>query len=177
MCNAWNHSPGCACGWGGIGHKGRSSGGWSNQLYRLWSPGTTRTWKYPSNDFCSPTTCPRCGARVFFVRHNGGSVWFDSLGPPWPKHACFDDDYLGQSLRYALVKDVSADSKTTFGIVTEVVIGSDPEMWVRVVVECSGGTRINQKITVPVSWDLTELAGSLVIITKVDHDHITLLKI
>jgi hypothetical protein len=27
---------------------------------------------------------------VYFVRHNGGSVWFDSLGWPWEKHPCFD---------------------------------------------------------------------------------------
>jgi hypothetical protein len=27
---------------------------------------------------------------VFFIRHNGGSVWVDELGWPWPKHACFD---------------------------------------------------------------------------------------
>lgn len=27
---------------------------------------------------------------VYFVQHNGGSVWFDELGQPWPKHPCFD---------------------------------------------------------------------------------------
>jgi hypothetical protein len=27
---------------------------------------------------------------VYWVRHNGGSVWIDELGPPWPKHPCFD---------------------------------------------------------------------------------------
>jgi hypothetical protein len=26
---------------------------------------------------------------VFFVRYNGGSVWLDALGVPWPKHACY----------------------------------------------------------------------------------------
>ena len=38
---------------------------------------------------CRPAECPRCGASVFFVRHNGGSVWLDDLGPPWPIHSCF----------------------------------------------------------------------------------------
>jgi hypothetical protein len=42
------------------------------------------------DDFCRSTTCPQCGARVFFIRHNGGSVWVDELGWPWPKHGCFD---------------------------------------------------------------------------------------
>lgn len=42
------------------------------------------------DDFCRRTKCPVCEARVYFVRHNGGSIWFDSLGWPWPKHQCFD---------------------------------------------------------------------------------------
>ena len=38
-----------------------------------------------------PAKCPKCAQRVYFVEHNGGSVWFDEpLGPPWPKHPCFD---------------------------------------------------------------------------------------
>ena len=34
--------------------------------------------------------CPKCGNRAWFLRHNGGSFWVDALGPPWPKHPCFD---------------------------------------------------------------------------------------
>ena len=36
--------------------------------------------------------CPRCPQMVYLVRHNGGSVWLDELGWPWPKHGCFDSD-------------------------------------------------------------------------------------
>lgn len=36
------------------------------------------------------TKCPKCGHMVWLVRHNGGSVWLDELGLPWPKHPCFD---------------------------------------------------------------------------------------
>jgi hypothetical protein len=25
------------------------------------------------------------------VEYNGGCVWLDELGPPWPKHPCFDE--------------------------------------------------------------------------------------
>lgn len=33
--------------------------------------------------------CPVCGAPVFFYRNEYGSkVFFDELGPPWPKHPC-----------------------------------------------------------------------------------------
>jgi len=35
--------------------------------------------------------CPRCGAEVFFYSNEFGSrVYFDDLGPPWPKHPCMD---------------------------------------------------------------------------------------
>jgi hypothetical protein len=36
------------------------------------------------------TLCPECQKMVYLVRHNGGSVWLDELGWPWPKHGCFD---------------------------------------------------------------------------------------
>jgi len=43
--------------------------------------------------FCWRTECRFCGRRpVFFVRHNGGSVFFDELGYPWPKHDCLHGD-------------------------------------------------------------------------------------
>lgn len=38
------------------------------------------------------TLCPNCTEQVYFVRHNGGCVWLDELGDPWPKHGCFIDD-------------------------------------------------------------------------------------
>ena len=37
-------------------------------------------------------SCPVCAASVFFYQSpHGGRVFFDSLGPPWPKHHCTDD--------------------------------------------------------------------------------------
>mgnify|MGYP000899164306 FL=1 len=42
-------------------------------------------------DVCGSAACPLCGASVFFVRHNGGSVWLDDLGWLWPRHSCFAD--------------------------------------------------------------------------------------
>jgi hypothetical protein len=36
--------------------------------------------------------CPVCGAAVFFyANRNGSRVFFDDLGPPWPKHPCTDN--------------------------------------------------------------------------------------
>lgn len=36
--------------------------------------------------------CPVCGAEVYFYQSPyGGRVFFDELGPPWPKHPCTDN--------------------------------------------------------------------------------------
>jgi hypothetical protein len=77
MCNAHNHFSECRCGWGGEGNKG----GGNHASYS----------GCRESDFCRPTRCPECGRGVFFIRHNGGCVWVDSLGWPWPKHPCFED--------------------------------------------------------------------------------------
>lgn len=45
----------------------------------------TRTLAQPN------ATCPVCGAAVYFYGNAAGSkVYFDELGPPWPKHPCTD---------------------------------------------------------------------------------------
>jgi hypothetical protein len=37
-------------------------------------------------------TCPVCGKSVFYYQNEHGSkVFFDALGPPWPKHPCTDN--------------------------------------------------------------------------------------
>jgi hypothetical protein len=43
--------------------------------------------------FVNPNAnCPVCGAQVFFYQNEHGSrVFFDELGPPWPKHPCTDN--------------------------------------------------------------------------------------
>lgn len=86
MCNAYNHPPGCTCGWGGEGHVG---GGGAYSTISSFRDYRVREWVH--EDFTRPTKCPECGAEVYFIRHNGGSVWVDELGWPWPKHACFDN--------------------------------------------------------------------------------------
>lgn len=49
-----------------------------------WTSGSAR-WLIP-NAFC-----PVCGAHVFFYANEFGSrVYFDEIGPPWPKHPCTD---------------------------------------------------------------------------------------
>lgn len=90
MCNAWNHPPGCACGWGGEGHLGRS-GGFGRLPVPMLRP--LLQSQFPTaTSFTNPNaSCPVCGASVYFYQSPaGGRVFFDELGPPWPKHPCTD---------------------------------------------------------------------------------------
>lgn len=41
---------------------------------------------------CWRRPCPNCGERVYFIRHNGGSLWVEELGWPWEKHPCMSPD-------------------------------------------------------------------------------------
>ena len=88
MCNAWNHSSTCSCGWGGDGHLGRK--GLFSELIQ--SQVKFRTYRDLLVGFTNPNaTCPACGAKVYFYSSpHGGRVFFDELGPPWPKHPCTD---------------------------------------------------------------------------------------
>lgn len=96
MCNAANHLPSCDCGFGGS----TGGGGWhwgtvSNfaQQYAAPSFGWARDRGGTVESYVNPNAhCPVCGCPVFFYRspHNG-RVFFDSLGPPWPKHRCTDN--------------------------------------------------------------------------------------
>ena len=80
------------------------------------------------NNSCGPSNCPVCGARVFFIRHNGGSVWLDDLGWPWPIHPCFNGSqpswlfYFRKFARYPNPMSVDAtDTSILVGVLTTVV--------------------------------------------------------
>ncbi len=97
MCNAFNHPPGCTCGWGGVWYGGNSNqGDWLfNKEPRPRKLGRQRgTYDNPSAGLTVPNSkCPVCGASVFYYESPyGGRVFFDDLGPPWPKHPCTSGD-------------------------------------------------------------------------------------
>jgi len=94
-------------------------------------------YNFSENSTCFSTNCPKCGDEVFFIRHNGGSVWIDPpLGPPWYKHACFDapsvsdskpslvssykipineaEEFSSSDLIIGIVKSTCVDSSETF---------------------------------------------------------------
>src|ERR1043166_5175005 len=87
MCNAWNHSAGCTCGWGGEGHLG-GGGGYGGFGHDF----STRNLRTCYESFVVPNArCPVCREPVFFYQSPfGGRVFFDELGIPWPKHPCTD---------------------------------------------------------------------------------------
>lgn len=128
MCNAWNHPPGCTCGWGGEGHLGRRTESHDHSTIRTAAP-LPRVWRFRDEDFCRPSICPNCGRDVFFVRHNGGSVWLDDLGYPWPKHSCFDNHLNTVAMQQRLLESVTADGHVLLGVVLAVVPGRVGESW------------------------------------------------
>ena len=83
-CNAWNHPSGCTCGWGGV-YYGRAT---TPALQSLSRSTARQVWR----SFVNPNArCPVCKAPVFYYQsENGGRVFFDQLGWPWPKHPCTD---------------------------------------------------------------------------------------
>jgi hypothetical protein len=101
-CNAWNHPSNCQCGWGGVFY----GSGYKDGLDQ------SGHWQR-SDSYTNPNSrCPRCNALVYFYRSEfGGSVYFDNLGPPWPKHPCMD---LGSTSKPA-VKGPSATSGRAMG--------------------------------------------------------------
>ncbi|WP_083387353.1 OST-HTH/LOTUS domain-containing protein [Salinicola sp. MIT1003] len=104
-CNAWNHPANCRCGWGGDGHKGKSPGGWK-ALHSHELNSNEKKHSRPET-LNHKTTCPMCGSDVFFIRHNGGSVWLDlPLSYPWYKHACFDSETESSGRRNFLAQTI-----------------------------------------------------------------------
>lgn len=93
----YNHSPDCRCGWC-VKHGG-------NRIHRSEMRYSTRLAEAQSllrahgvRDritacFVDPNAkCPVCGAGVYYYQNARGSrVFFDDLGPPWPKHPCTDN--------------------------------------------------------------------------------------
>lgn len=77
------------------------------------SPGPVarvRRSRFLDLDFRRARPCRYCGAPVFFVRYNGGSVWLDELGRPWPKHGCYYNQPSGPAVTSWLGENVPNDA-------------------------------------------------------------------
>lgn len=104
MCNALNHHPSCSCGWGGDGYSGGSS---SNEvtLFNKYLSVPAICSSYES--YTNPNAlCPVCKKQVFFYQSpDGGRVFFDELGPPWPKHGCTDNSSIPIRIENYIAKE------------------------------------------------------------------------
>lgn len=116
-----------------------SSNGWcGNDLHK-----SDSVKSITFDNFCTPTNCPECGDGVFFLRHNGGSVWVDFLGKPWTKHACFDKNSEPQwikqirdksaSLNLPIAGVVFSSARTNKGI--QLVINGQKSSWYEIVIK------------------------------------------
>jgi hypothetical protein len=151
----YGHSSDCTCGWCSGGNRGSRSYGPS-----LPAVGTKSSWK--CDDFCRSTSCPNCKETVYFVRYNGGSVWFDSLGKPWPKHACFPQDAGGVRLHTRLAEPVEQGTRL-FGVVTATEVTRLGEAG-RIAFRCSDGREVEGEYET--TLDFTQLPGSLVVLNE-----------
>lgn len=105
-CNAFGHSSTCDCGWGGVNHD-------------PWRPNINTDWSHASSHTTPNARCPMCQNKVFFYRSpNGGAVFFDELGPPWPKHPCTDKSFnfslpgrINDLLKTLPIKNTQAKNK------------------------------------------------------------------
>ena len=99
MCNAWNHSYDCTCGFGGFGHLGRRAPGIGHPPTLI----LPREWRRYESYVNPNAKCPVCGDAVFFYQSpDGGRVFFDELGPPWPKHPCTDNRISSAAISVAV---------------------------------------------------------------------------
>lgn len=159
-----NHYPSCTCGW--------CIGGWLGRTFRRSIPptpphlvaGTVSRWD-DSGDCCRKTTCPTCGQAVFFVRHNGGSVWFDALGQPWPIHSCFDSGPVVATVRTRLADRELGRRVVMVGVFVETVV-THPGNGGDVVVAFGDDEMFEENIVA--SADLTKLPGELVLVALGD---------
>jgi len=114
------------------------------------------------------------------VRHNGGSVWFESLGKPWPKHGCFDNGrssnrYYYHSSQYGwnstwgihnrLLSFMNSLRSPLIGVIVEVKLRPQKKEYL-LIIRCSDDTMI--KAYIPKKGRPQELIGEIVLLSKVD---------
>lgn len=116
----YNHYAGCLCGWCVGATRGSAPHLASlhfDDARRLLKSANVRS---VSGCFVKPNArCPVCHAHVFYYANSQGSrVFFDDLGPPWPKHPCTNTVTYGQQKSALAYGSVLRRSK---GEITELI--------------------------------------------------------
>lgn len=91
-----NHYPDCTCGWcvnSGRSGVNRDDLKASYRVHEAEAFLKRNGARSIAGCYVNPNAkCPVCDAAVFFYANASGSrVYFDDLGPPWPKHPCTDN--------------------------------------------------------------------------------------
>ena len=93
----FNHYADCGCGWC-VNYGGRSRTNRPQLLADLRQRDAVNVLKSNaarsiSGCYVNPNAkCPVCGDAVYFhANEHGSRVFFDDLGPAWPKHHCTDN--------------------------------------------------------------------------------------
>ena len=132
------------------------------------TPGTVTAWA-ESRDCCWLTRCPNCKDPVYFVRHNGGSVWFDPpLGYPWYKHECVASRRHNPQTISEAIDLLPKWNRTPvlIGVVTTTVVKVHKQ---RARLTIKHGDNELYEREVLTSVDATKLVGTLIVVAK-DHE-------
>ena len=112
--------------------------------------------RYISGCYVNPNAkCPVCGDAVYFYANEHGSrVFFDDLGPPWPKHPCTDNPREPVSPRGAPTRRTRGmmqeliSAANTAGLFRNKVFGRRiPEEWSLLLVVDVGRDGIENTVT------------------------------
>lgn len=121
----FNHYADCDCGWC-VNYGGRSPRAHRARLVKDMHQRDAlnvlkrNSARYISGCYVNPNAkCPVCGDAVYFYANEHGSrVFFDDLGPPWPKHHCTDNPREPVSPR-------GAPTRRTRGMMQELITAAN----------------------------------------------------
>jgi hypothetical protein len=145
-----------------------NGGGWTCSGYGGSAVNDYAGYSRSDKSRCYQTKCPECGDGVYFIRHNGGSVWIDPpLGPPWYKHPCMDKTYTSvKGVRRTLAAGRSLPAQTQNG---DLIIGIVKEAETSLSKKCSVisiETGAAENIVLLMKENVSFLVGCLVLYHK-----------
>lgn len=143
----FNHYPDCTCGW----CLSQGSHSFSKEQLRnamRVRDASTLLKRNLANSFTAcfvnpNARCPVCFEPVFFYANEFGSrVYFDDLGPPWPKHPCTDNPRL-RNIRHV----------STSALITRRSAGLTRDLLISVVIS-NNKEKYNENNPSKTGWDL-----------------------
>ena len=148
----------------------------------LWRPPPVRHPALPySARWLTPNAqCPVCGAAVYFWSNAAGSrVYFDEMGPPWPKHPCTDarqvttSAWSGPRSPYASratsgIKAHAGEFRRQFSVPPAQAYNLEQVEWNGHVwlLHCRRGGWLRRRAVFAVRWSFPWVPGQLVFVSQ-----------